>query len=66
MSPSRRATEAPRQKSLQFHAVNDRVEAWDGLAERQRRECRQALRQMLVAVVLHSRNAIGDHLKSNY
>ena len=37
-----------------------RVELWNSLTERQQQECRQALHQMLVAVVLHSRNASDD------
>lgn len=64
MNPSDRTTGDLRQRPLEFPAANDRVEPWDGLSERQQQECRLALRLMLVAVVLHSRDAIDDHLGS--
>jgi hypothetical protein len=44
--------------------MSGKIELWNSLSERQRQECRQALRQMLVAVVLHSRNAIDDRRES--
>jgi hypothetical protein len=40
--------------------MGDRIELWDGLTGRQQQECRQALRQLLVAVARHSLTAIGD------
>jgi hypothetical protein len=61
MNISPRTTVSLRQRPLQFPAVNDHVELWEGLTERQQQECRQALGQMLVAVARHSRNAIDDH-----
>jgi hypothetical protein len=64
MIPSHRTTGDLRQRPLQFPAAHDRVEPWDGLSEPQQQGCRLALRQMLVAVVLHSRVAFDDHLES--
>ena len=61
MDRSPRTTVALRQRPLRFPTITGRVEPWDSLTERQQQECRQALRQMLVAVVLYSRDAIDDH-----
>ena len=61
MNQSPRTTGSLRQRSLQFPAMNDRVELWNGLTERQQQEAQQALRQMLVAVARHSRDSTGDH-----
>jgi hypothetical protein len=61
MNPSPRMTGSLRQRPLQFPATNGRVEPWNGLTERQQQECRQALRQMLMAVACHLRDAIDDH-----
>jgi hypothetical protein len=44
--------------------MNDRAECWDGLSERQQQDCRQALCQMLVAVIYHTRRAIDDRRES--
>ncbi len=60
MNISPRTTGCLCQRPLQFPAGNDRVELWDSLTERQQQECRQALGQMLVAIVRHSRNVIDD------
>jgi hypothetical protein len=60
MNPSPRTTGAARQRPLQFPAMSGRIELWNSLTERQQQECRQALRQILVAVVLHARNTIDD------
>ena len=59
MSRSPRATGGPRQRPLLFPVSDGPVEPWCGLAERQRLECRWALREMLVAVARHARGA-GD------
>jgi hypothetical protein len=48
------------QRPLRFPAMNGRLEPWDGLTERQQQECRQALCQMLVAVVRQLRDAVED------
>jgi hypothetical protein len=58
MDRSRRMPGAPRQRPLPFPATSCPVEPRDRLAERHRLECRQALRQMLVAVALHGRAAV--------
>ena len=61
MNHSPHTTGALRQRPLQFPTMTGQVEPWDSLTEQQQQECRQALRQMLVAVVLYSRDAIEDH-----
>jgi hypothetical protein len=61
MNQAPRDTGSSRQRPLKFPAMNDRVEPWDGLTERYQQECRQALCQMLVAIVCHSRSPIDDH-----
>jgi hypothetical protein len=61
MNPSPRTTGALHQRPLQFPAIDGRVEPWNNLTERQQQECRQALRQMLVAVAYRLRNVIDDH-----
>ena len=61
MDQSPRTTGALRQRPLRFPTMTGRVEPWDGLTERQQQECRQALRQLLVAVACHLRNATDDH-----
>ena len=61
MNPSPRRTGAPRQRPLQFPAMSGRIELWNGLTERQQQECRQALRQILVAIACHPRTAIDEH-----
>ena len=55
MDRSPRTPGAPRQRPLLFPATNGPVGPWNGLAERHQQECRQALRQMLVAVARHAR-----------
>ena len=60
MNPSPPTTGAPRQRPLPFPAMSGRIELWNSLTERQQQECRPALRQMLVAVVLHARNTLDD------
>ena len=61
MNPSPRTTGAPRQRPLLFPAMSGRIELWNGLPEQQQQECRQALRQILVAVACHPRNTIDEH-----
>jgi hypothetical protein len=61
MNPSSRTTGAPRQRPPFFPAMSCRIELWNGLPEQQQQECRQALRQILVAVACHPRNTIDDH-----
>lgn len=48
------------QRPLRFPAMDGRVELWNALTERQQQECRQALCQMLVAVVRRLRDAVED------
>ena len=50
-----------RQRSLPLSATSDQVDPWNGVTEHQRRECRQVLSQMLIAVARHARNAIRDN-----
>jgi hypothetical protein len=64
MNPSPRTTGALHQRPLQFPAIDDRVEPWNGLTERQQQECRQALRHLLLAVVSHLRDATDDQRRS--
>jgi hypothetical protein len=64
MNPSPRATGARHQRPLLFPAIDGRVEPWNGLTERQQRECRQALRHLLVAVACHLRDATDDQRRS--
>jgi hypothetical protein len=64
MNQPLRTTGSLRQPPLQFPAMNDRAECWDGLSERQQQDCRQALCQMLVAVIYHTRRAIDDRRES--
>ena len=61
MNPSPRTTGAPHQRPLPFPAMSGKIELWNSLSERQRQECRQALRLMLMAVVSHLRGDIDDH-----
>jgi hypothetical protein len=65
MNQSPRTAGSLRQRPLQFPAMNGRVEPWNGLTERQKQECREALRQMLVAVARHSREARDDRRGSH-
>ena len=64
MNPSPRTTGALHQRPLQFPAIDGRVEPWNSLTERQRQECRQALRLMLVAVACHLRDATDDRRRT--
>jgi hypothetical protein len=61
MNPSPPATGALHQRPLRFPAIDGRIEPRDALTERQRQECRQALRLMPVAVAYHLRGDIDDH-----
>jgi hypothetical protein len=56
-----RRTGSLQQQPLQFLATDDQIELWNGFTERQKQECRQALRQMLAAVVRQPRNTVDDH-----
>jgi len=57
MKKSHRTTEPSHQQPLPFTVMNGQVELWNSLTQRHQQECRQVLRQMLVAVARHSRNA---------
>jgi hypothetical protein len=61
MDQSPRTTGSLRQQPLQFPAIPGRVGPWNGLTEQQRQECRQAIRQLLVAVVRHAPSTLDDH-----
>jgi hypothetical protein len=56
-----RTMEPSRWQTPLFTVVNGSVDLWNSLNEPQRQECRSVLRQMLVAVVHQSRNALHDH-----
>jgi hypothetical protein len=60
MKKSPRTTKPPRQQPLPFPSVNGQVDLWTGLTERHQQECRQVLRQMLVAITRYSRNVTHD------
>jgi len=40
--------------------MNDHVDLWNSLTEQQQQDCRQALRQILVAVARQARNTAHD------
>jgi hypothetical protein len=56
-----RAMEPSPQQTLPFPTVNGRVDLWNSLNEPQQQTCRRVLREMLAAVLRHSRNALHDH-----
>lgn len=56
-----RTMDLTRQQNLPFPTVNGRVDLWNSLNEPQQQECRRVLREMLVAVVHQSRNALHDN-----
>lgn len=49
-----------RQQTLPFPASNGPLNLWNQLGNLQHEECRQALRQLLLAVVQHERSATRD------
>jgi hypothetical protein len=55
-----RTTVPSRQQNLTFQPVNGQVDLWNSLNESQQEECRQVLREMLVAVVCQSRNVLRN------
>jgi hypothetical protein len=50
-----------RQQTLPFPTANGRVDLWNSLNEAKQQKCRRVLREMLVAVLHQSRNALHDH-----
>jgi hypothetical protein len=61
MKQSPRKAEPSRQQTLPFPVGNGRADLWNSMNESQQQKCRQVLREMLVAVVRQSRNALHDH-----
>jgi hypothetical protein len=61
MKKSPRATRLPRQQALPFRAIKGRVDLWSSMTEQQQQDCRQVMRQLLVATVRHDRNAAHDN-----
>lgn len=58
MNQISRVTRGPRQQPLPF--PTSQMDPWNHLTERQRDECRQAIRQLLLAIAQHVRNETGD------
>lgn len=61
MKKSTRATRLPRQQTLSFRAIKGQVDLWNSLTEQQQQDCRQAVRQLLIAAARHARNAAHDN-----
>jgi len=60
MKKCTRATRPSGRQTLPFPAMNDHVDLWNSLTEQQQQDCRQALRQILVAVARQARNTAHD------
>jgi hypothetical protein len=56
-----RRTELSRQQRLPFPSLNGAVDLWNSLDYSQQQQCRRVLREILVAVIRQSPNAVHDH-----